>query len=270
MTGKIALIVAFVGMASATGKPEERRNYKPKEIETGKEYPLAPLSELISIKRPETIVLAKVEITEKQRQDFEKKFRETAPRFDVAIVALPQVMDFPSTPYINQHGKDRPYFALYFDKNTSDKTSIYYTGNGLPSRGEKIDTADVFEAYARDCYLKAFDSTPIGELESAGNGGNLKVSHGESAFWKVLIEGVSMKKTSSVRIALEGNEQWSLSCNKGPTAEEVKALTEHLRSQPTRVTDQEAVATAWKNWKAVRPANYSDDVDFITGEAKRK
>ena len=70
-----------------------------------------------------------------------------------------------------------------------------------------------------------------------------------------------MKQIGSVTTRMDGMP-WSLSCRRGPSAGEVETLTKILQARPTRITGEEAVATAWKNWKKVRAAPFTGN-DFV-------
>lgn len=60
-----------------------------------------------------------------------------------------------------------------------------------------------------------------------------------------------MLKETIIQASPVSDGHWSIHGTPGPTPSEVKEIADWFQKNPTKVTEAEAVAIAWKNWKAV-------------------
>lgn len=252
---KLATLMLLTGMTMGMEPRKEPKVYTPEEVENSTAYPNAPLARLISVAVPPTSPAADPTMPKDRRKKMEEQVRAVSNLFGVNITEPIELTKHRKNSAAHR-GKDGTFLMLDFD-DKNEIIQFYLTGSDLPDDGVHMTTPELFEGYARECHRKAFGVLPVGKMDFEWDGSGIKVRRGEAARWNVSIGGVPMKKTASVTASMDGRGQWSLSCVKGPTAAEEEALTRILQTQPTRITEEEAVATAWKNWKNVRAAPFT-------------
>lgn len=253
---KLGILVLLGGIAVGMEPRNEPKTYTPQAVEKLTTYPSAPISELIPVDQPVAAPTAAKMITGDLRKKLERQMRAIAADFGVNLTNPVEWSGHPS-PHGNHRSKNGAFLSVDFDEGNK-VTHFYLTGRELPHHGTKMVTPILFEGYARKCYRKVFGILPVGAVKLKWDGFGLKGGgSGEAADWSVSIDGVPMMKVGSVATQRDGLGEWSLSCRKGPSADEVEALTKILKTQPTHITEEEAVAAAWKNWKEVRQAPYT-------------
>ena len=258
-----AAIIPAACLALAAAKDTEPRQYQPQELEASPEYQAAALAKLIEQPVPPHGAMptlappAQPEIPRERREKMEAAFRAISLAFhcDTAGKPLELAKDRPALT-LNEAPQGGLYLSVVFDPQDRP-VSVHLSDKSLPLAGNRMITAEKFEAYAIKCHQLAFGYKPQGELDldhisTDANG----ISGNVDAVWSARPAGIPMLSFASLSANQSGLDRWTLSFTRGPGAREVADMAQFIQEQPTRITEAQAVAIAWKNWKAIRPARY--------------
>lgn len=244
------------GLAVGASAAEERKAMTQAEVEGWEEYTKAPLTKLVEVPKKKWEVPKKAPLGEDILLEGEAKLRSLARRLELPVTQPLQRHEHHDGSVLYHRFPDRSYYSLWFQADGREVSSVRMFDLPMFDELSSFVTPELFEGYARGFYLKAFGVAPGRDAAFRWDGVGIHRFGKESAIWGVSVEGVIMKNVASFSVTRDANEKWTVSCSKGPTRWEIEKMKERLRKQPVKVSYREAMAIAWKNWKAVRKDGY--------------
>jgi hypothetical protein len=253
MLGKIILLLMGGAMALAAGERVELRSYLPEEVEKEAFYLKAPVSELIAVPEPPKPKPADdTDIPEAARDFAIRSIRAFAKDYGVQVTGPMEWGKTEKEVRVYYRSPDGHFVAMHFDPDEEQVTMAYISGLRLEDDATPPEAEERFESYTREFHQRVFGFAPPAEREAGHPIRVERSTHNRNVCWSINVHGATMLRQASVKAEPDPrNGRWTLSGSRGPSPSEVKAIEELLQKEPTRITEPEAVAIAWKHWKAL-------------------
>jgi hypothetical protein len=261
MLGKIILLLT--GSVMALAASERAETYLPEEVEKEAYYQKAPVSELIPVPEPPKPKPADdTGIPEATRNFATGRIQAFAKYYGVQVTGPMEWGKTEKEIRVYYRSPDGPFIAMHFDPEEEQVTSAYISGLRFEEDATPPEAEERFESYAGEFHRRVFGFAPPAEREAGHPIRVERSTRSRDIRWSVIVNGATMLRQASVKAELVPlNGRWTLSGSRGPSPSDVKAIEELLQKEPTRITEPEAVAIAWKHWKAVGTAP-NDGTDY--------
>ncbi|MCW1923676.1 hypothetical protein OKA05_14010 [Luteolibacter arcticus] len=256
MLAKVALL--FTGSVMlAAGERVEPRTYLPGEVEKEAYYQSAPVSELIAVPelptpKPKPKPADDTGISEATRNFATARIQALAKYYGVQITVPMEWGKTGEEIRVYYRSADGHFIAMHFDPDEKQVAGAHISGLRIEEDATPPEAEERFESYAADFHRRVFGFAPPAEREAAHPLRVERSTHTRQVRWSVIVNGATMIRQAYVKAELDPRDgRWTLSGSRGPSRSEVKSIEELLQKEPTRITEAEAVAIAWKHWKAV-------------------
>ena len=243
-------------MALAAGEIPVPRTHVPEEVESSPFYQKAPMSKLVAVPEPQRQAPAlQAEIPQAVRDAITRKVRKLGREYSVDVSGDLKWESSDHETRVDYRSADGACIAMHFDQKGTQVTFAYLSG--LRLTGEKIpsEAPERFERYAEEFHTRTFGFSHPAERETDDRIRVTCSAEFPDVHWRVVVSGAAMLREASFRAVPDPqNGHWRIYGSPGPTASEIKANEELLQKEPTKISESEAVAIAWKNWKALGTA----------------
>lgn len=245
-----ASLLAWICVLSfAPAAEKEQRGTTPAEIETWDEYKKLAVGKLEEIAIPKRgAPVAPAKLSKEFVQKIEKEFYEAV---EILNTPEPQKVewnhDHTSTSIYHRWAGGKQYMGAFIDVEAGEIRSYYFQDVSALRVVNEIKTPEERQKFAADLHEKLFGVKPIGRVLGGG-----VASAKKRAGWGTVVNGVPLRKSAFVSTERRANEKWVIQVHRGVTKAEVKKVEDHFNERPAKITSREAMAIAWKHWKAVR------------------
>lgn len=263
MFGKIILLFAGSAVALAAGERVEPRIYHPEEVEKEAFYQKAPVSGLIAVPEPpEPKPAGNTGIPEAVRAFATARIQAFAGDYGVQVTGPMEWGKTGEEIHVYYRSPDGHFIAMQFDPDGEQATSAFISGLRFEKDATPPEEEERFVSYAGEFHRHVFGFAPPAEREADHAIRVERSTHTRDIRWSVIVHGATLLRQASMKAERNAQDgRWTLSGSRGPSPSEVKAIEELLQKEPTRITEPEAVAIAWKHWKAVGTAP-NDGADY--------
>jgi hypothetical protein len=239
-------------MALAASEFQAPRTYTPEEVENIAFYQKAPMSDLVAVPKPAQQALAtQAEVPQAIRETISRKLQKLGKEYGVEVSGDLEWERSNHEISVHYRSTDGVFLSMNFDPAGDHQVTFAYLAK-LRLAEDSAPTPERFESHAVEFHQRAF-GFPLPADRAGDDRIRLERFTGaNTTHWQVIVNGAAMLREASIRAEQDPrNGSWTLSGSRGPTPSEVKAIEELLQKEPTKITEQEAMAIAWKNWKAV-------------------
>jgi hypothetical protein len=268
MVGRIFIPLLLAGsfMVVAAGEPANPRIHTSGEVENLPGYQDAPVSKLVAAaKPPEKAPPEEAEIAEAIRKTIGDRAKSLGKAYGMDMSGDLNVGA--SGLMISVGYRDPGNALLSLDFNRKGNQVIHALVQDV--RLEDAATPDLLEKRYTDFHRRAFGFDPPA-VRPAGDRIRVERSIKDNfAEWRITVDGALVGAAMIRAMPNPGDGRWTILGTPCPTSGEVKEIADWLQKEPTRITEEEAVAIAWKNWKAVRSAADGDADYQITGQLRK-
>ena len=233
------------------------RIYTPGEVENLAFYEQAPVSVLVAVPKPPEAPPEKNEISEAVRKVVADRAKSFGKAYGMDMSGELSISGSDQEIFVSHSNPDGPSFELHFNPEGNQTTFAFI----MNVRLEAATTPEQIEKRFTDFHRQAFGFDIPAERPT---GDRIRVERSIDATfgqWRVIVDGALLKETIIQANSVPTDGRWSIHGAPCPTSSEIEEIAEWLQKKPTKLTEAEAVAIAWKNWKAVRDTK-ADPSDF--------
>jgi hypothetical protein len=268
MMHKVILPFLLAGslMAAASNDSANPRIYRPAEVESLTCYKRARVSELVAVpKPPEKKAPEKTELAETVRKAVGDRAKSLGKAYGMDMSGELGISGSDRMAHASYQAPDDAYFSLNFNSDGTQVTHALIQNVHL----ENATTPGQLEKRFAHFHRKAFGFDPPSTRPAEDRIRVERLIKENFAQWRVTVDGTFAGEALIRATPNPNDDRWNILGPPCPTASEVQEIADWLRKEPTKITADEAVAIAWKNWKAVRNVAGKDPDLQITCQLRK-
>lgn len=241
------------------------RTYIPGEVESLTFYEEVPVSKLVAVPKPPEAALEKSEIPEVVRKTVTDRAKSFGKAYGMDVSGALGISASDHQILVSHSNPDSSFFELRF--NPEGNQVIFAMIMNV--RLENATTPEQIGKRFADFHRQAFGFDLPAERPP---GDRIRVERAIDATfaqWRVIVDGALLKETIIQANSVPTDGRWSIHGGPCPTSSEIEEIAGWFQKKPTKLTEAEAVAIAWKNWKMVRDTKDAPSVFQITCQLRK-